>query len=275
MSSGRLLSTDSYWDDYYRQSPHQHVDWYLPNHVVLHHVHSELQQQQRQHQLKLKRGTAACASKPTDAPVSPAVRPPRPLSPPPLRVLQIGCGSSAITESLVSLGYSDISNIDFSSAVIHSLQRAAASPSSRLPASISFSVMDARRLQFPDASFDLVLDKGTLDCVALSGERGSRGASGLLDEACRVLTAGGAFLCFSLFGYDDRMRMMEERDREPGEDEDGSSCRADADAGADTDGDDERVLRDWRVQYHVLGGPLELPAQLHTFLYVCHKGDAG
>ena len=58
----------------------------------------------------------------------------------------------------------------------------------------------ATLLQFPDASFDVVIDKGGLD--ALTGEPGDEGAvagAAFLREVKRVLRPGsGRYLCVSL-----------------------------------------------------------------------------
>ena len=109
-----------------------------------------------------------------------------------------------------------------------------------------------RELTFESEAFDLVLDKGTLDCVWLGG---GGGVERMLDEVERVLKRGGAFMCFSLYGYEERMELMEQGGWE--EEVEGKERR--------------RRLRDWQVTYHVLDGPLEVPQQPHTFLYTAFK----
>ncbi|NXG65780.1 EFMT4 methyltransferase, partial [Hemiprocne comata] len=71
-----------------------------------------------------------------------------------------GCGNSALSHDLHELGYTDVTSIDFSPACIAAMRaRYAHCPGLR------WAVMDIRALAFPDATFDLVLEKGTLDVL--------------------------------------------------------------------------------------------------------------
>lgn len=71
-----------------------------------------------------------------------------------------GCGNSALSHDLYQLGYTDVTSIDFSPACIAAMRaRYAHCPGLR------WAVMDIRALAFPDASFDVVLEKGTLDVL--------------------------------------------------------------------------------------------------------------
>ena len=67
-------------------------------------------------------------------------------------------------------------------------------------APLRFLVADARRLPFPSNSFDIVLDKGCLDCF-ISGE-GARDAPLYLREIVRVLRPSGVLLCVPVNGCD-------------------------------------------------------------------------
>ena len=250
------LATHSYWDSYYAQSPHPLFDWYLPNQTVLHHVLSTLQQ------LPYSPPTSSTTTTSSSSPSPPSLPPlPTPSSPSPLRLLQFGCGSSFLTSSLAPL-YPHITNIDFSPTLIHSLQHP--THPSPLPPTVSFHCLDVRQpLPFPSSSFHLLLDKGTLDCVWLGG---GEGVERMLDEAERLLAVGGVMMCFSLYGYDDRMELMECSGEGEGEGE-----GVDGAGGDEGEGGKKRRRRSWTVQYHVLEGPLELPQQPHTFLYCCTK----
>ena len=57
-------------------------------------------------------------------------------------------------------GYHSICNIDYSSVCIHTMSTRHADC-----AGMSWLHMDARQLSFPDGSFDVVLEKGTLDAM--------------------------------------------------------------------------------------------------------------
>lgn len=71
-----------------------------------------------------------------------------------------GCGNSALSHDLHELGYTDVTSIDFSPACIAAMRtRYAHCPGLR------WAVMDIRALAFPDAAFDVVLEKGTLDVL--------------------------------------------------------------------------------------------------------------
>lgn len=58
-------------------------------------------------------------------------------------------------------GYHNIVNIDISESVIEQMSTATSSKGKKM----EWLVMDGCDLKFPDASFDVVLDKGTLDAV--------------------------------------------------------------------------------------------------------------
>ena len=245
------LATAQYWDDYYRQSPHDTFDWYLPNQLTLHRVVAQLQTQADKLQL----------------------------APGALHLLQVGCGSSALTAQLVAAGYTRLTNIDFSPSIIAALQRAAtAGNTSTHPPTVTFHCMDTRSLALPSASFHFVLDKGTLDCCALQAEGGGEGgtsessATRMLDEVWRVLRPGGVFMCFSVHGYEARMGMMEGTAAagEAAKRVDETKQREQREAASSGSGE-ICARRAWDVQYHTLDGPLEMPEQQHTYLYICTK----
>lgn len=71
-----------------------------------------------------------------------------------------GCGNSALSHDLHELGYTDVTSIDFSPACIAAMRARYA----RCPG-LRWAVMDIRTLAFPDAAFDVVLEKGTLDVL--------------------------------------------------------------------------------------------------------------
>ena len=245
------LATAEYWDDYYRQSPHATFDWYLPNQLTLHRITAQLQSLASTHHL----------------------------TPHDLRLLQIGCGSSALTSELVASGYQHLTNVDFSPNIVHTLQH-----SNTYPPTVTFHCMDARHLTLPSDSFHFVFDKGTLDCCALQADSGDgcegagsgwRSGGRMLDEVCRVLRAGGVFMCFSLHGYDARMSMIEGTEEAADEAEGGkgetNDCKQEGQEDVLVSSGRRRARRGWDVEYHTLDGPLEMPEQRHSYLYICTK----
>lgn len=111
------------------------------------------------------------------------------------KVLVIGCGNSELSEQLYDVGYQDIVNIDISEVVIKQMKERNAS---RRP-QMSFLKMDMTQMEFADASFQVVLDKGTLDAVLTDEEEKTlQQVDRMLAEVGRVLQVGGRYLCISL-----------------------------------------------------------------------------
>ncbi|KAJ1985585.1 hypothetical protein H4R33_003922 [Dimargaris cristalligena] len=112
------------------------------------------------------------------------------------RVLMLGAGNSTLSEDMYRDGYHHITNIDFSETVIDQMRQRCADLTE-----MEWEVMDIRELQLADASFDLVVDKGTMD--ALMCEQGDvwdpseelmENVRREVDEALRVLKVGGKFI---------------------------------------------------------------------------------
>ncbi|XDB46764.1 PREDICTED: endothelin-converting enzyme 2 isoform X5 [Capra hircus] len=81
------------------------------------------------------------------------------------RILVLGCGNSALSYELFLRGFPDVTSVDYSSVVVAAMRaRYAHVPTLR------WETMDVRALGFPSGSFDVVLEKGTLDAL-LTGEQ--------------------------------------------------------------------------------------------------------
>uniref|UniRef100_A0A8C4MRA0 eEF1A lysine and N-terminal methyltransferase n=1 Tax=Equus asinus asinus TaxID=83772 RepID=A0A8C4MRA0_EQUAS len=105
------------------------------------------------------------------------------------KVLVIGCGNSELSEQLYDVGYEDIVNIDISEVVIKQMKERNAS---RRP-QMSFLKMDMTQMEFPDASFQVVLDKGTLDAVLTDEEEKTlQQVDRMLAESPRVERPSGS-----------------------------------------------------------------------------------
>uniref|UniRef100_F6GWD0 Methyltransferase type 11 domain-containing protein n=1 Tax=Vitis vinifera TaxID=29760 RepID=F6GWD0_VITVI len=128
----------------------------------------------------------------TAPPSDPASEPPQP-PPPPLQILVPGCGNSRLSEHLYDAGFHGITNVDFSKVVISDMLRR----NVRSRPDMRWRVMDITSMQFPDGSFDAILDKGGLDAL-MEPELGPKLGKMYLTEVKRVLKSGGKFIGLTL-----------------------------------------------------------------------------
>ncbi len=76
------------------------------------------------------------------------------------KILMLGCGNALLSEEMYDDGYKNIDNIDISPVVIEQMKsRNAARPE------MKFVVMDVRELKFGDGTYDLAIDKSTIDAL--------------------------------------------------------------------------------------------------------------
>uniref|UniRef100_UPI00398F7D8B citrate synthase-lysine N-methyltransferase CSKMT, mitochondrial isoform X4 n=1 Tax=Pristiophorus japonicus TaxID=55135 RepID=UPI00398F7D8B len=171
------------WDSFYCQRPAQpfrHFDWFL-GYAALRETLAQLLREVRGEGLQ--------------------------------RVLDIGCGTSELgprlyCESSVPL---HVSCLDFSPVAIAVMRAQCVTlPPPRNPASqLHFLQADATELSTVErATFDLVLDKGTLDAL-LRAKDGGGAARRALAECLRVMRASGAMLQVSDEDPDARMLWLE------------------------------------------------------------------
>eukprot|EP01090_Pellita_catalonica_P000025 TRINITY_DN1001_c0_g1_i1.p1 TRINITY_DN1001_c0_g1~~TRINITY_DN1001_c0_g1_i1.p1 ORF type:complete len:158 (+),score=24.27 TRINITY_DN1001_c0_g1_i1:625-1098(+) len=110
----------------------------------------------------------------------------------------IGCGNSIFSEELYRQGYKHITNIDFSETVIQKMQEKY--PSKSFP-EMSWKVMDCTKMTLKDGTFDICLDKGTLDAILGDDnnkweleEDAEKSSRSYFSEVIRVLKPEGAFV---------------------------------------------------------------------------------
>ncbi|ORX49492.1 S-adenosyl-L-methionine-dependent methyltransferase [Hesseltinella vesiculosa] len=111
-------------------------------------------------------------------------------------ILILGCGNSTLGEDMYRDGYKNITNIDYSKTVVDNMKdRCADMPE------MTWLEMDIRDLKFDTESFDVVIDKGTMDALLTGvkdqwnpGEEVVSEVKKEVDEVARVLKMGGLFL---------------------------------------------------------------------------------
>ncbi|KAL2602966.1 hypothetical protein R1flu_007958 [Riccia fluitans] len=110
------------------------------------------------------------------------------------KILVPGCGNSTLSADMYDAGFTDITNIDFSRVVISEMLRQHVRSRPRM----RWLVMDMTHMQFADASFDVVFDKGGLDAILGEPEDESTAGVALLSEVKRVLRPNGRLVVITL-----------------------------------------------------------------------------
>ncbi|KAN0088629.1 S-adenosyl-L-methionine-dependent methyltransferase [Tylopilus felleus] len=113
------------------------------------------------------------------------------------RILMLGCGNSKFSEDMWEDGYKNIVNVDYSAVVIEQMRARHA----ELHPGMEWHEMDVRALSFEDASFDIAIDKGTMDAMMTSStsvwdppEDIVKDCTAEVSEVLRVLRPSGTFL---------------------------------------------------------------------------------
>jgi SAM-dependent methyltransferase len=118
------------------------------------------------------------------------------------RVLLLGCGNSRMPRDMLDIGFPLIASIDLSPTVIAQLQETYKGESR-----LQWFEMNCAKLGFPDQSFDLVIDKGTIDAI-MCGDDCDELVNDTMSEAFRVLTDGGHFVCITFGSPGERFPAM-------------------------------------------------------------------
>eukprot|EP01012_Entosiphon_sulcatum_P031636 TRINITY_DN4027_c0_g1_i1.p1 TRINITY_DN4027_c0_g1~~TRINITY_DN4027_c0_g1_i1.p1 ORF type:complete len:229 (-),score=40.08 TRINITY_DN4027_c0_g1_i1:86-772(-) len=104
------------------------------------------------------------------------------------KILMIGCGNSRLSAQLYDAGFPLITNIDISDVVITQMK-------SRYKDldKMEWIKMDATQLTFPEACFDLVIDKGTTDAL-LCGSNSFHNVYQMNKGISRVMRKGARYV---------------------------------------------------------------------------------
>lgn len=111
------------------------------------------------------------------------------------RILIAGCGNSQLSQDLYDVGYRSLINVDISDVVVKQME---ARNKANRP-EMQFLKMDLLEMKLEDESFQVVIDKGTLDAIfASEEEKITKDVKQMFGEISRVLKAGGRYICFTL-----------------------------------------------------------------------------
>ncbi|XP_041030866.1 EEF1A lysine methyltransferase 4 isoform X1 [Carcharodon carcharias] len=129
-------------------------------------------------------------------------------------ILILGCGNSSMSYDMFMSGYRSITNIDFSATCIEKMASKYASCSG-----MEWKIMDAKALEFENESFDVVLEKGTLDAMMVDetdpwnvSQETKENIDQVLKEISRILRKGGRFISITFAQPHFRKQLYAKRD---------------------------------------------------------------
>eukprot|EP01125_Pyxidicula_operculata_P000814 TRINITY_DN1071_c0_g1_i3.p2 TRINITY_DN1071_c0_g1~~TRINITY_DN1071_c0_g1_i3.p2 ORF type:complete len:410 (+),score=81.13 TRINITY_DN1071_c0_g1_i3:2703-3932(+) len=114
-----------------------------------------------------------------------------------LRILYEGCGNSTLLEDLYDEGFHNLAGIDFSEKAVEVMLTRR---DRQKKSTIIYDCMDVRGLRFDNGKFDVVIDKGCIDCLIFTPNDKATSKQYLhlaLSEASRVLKVGGYYILLS------------------------------------------------------------------------------
>ncbi|XP_071832869.1 citrate synthase-lysine N-methyltransferase CSKMT, mitochondrial-like isoform X2 [Apostichopus japonicus] len=180
----KQMGKRSYWDEFYQQKARQEssFDWFFEYDLIRYDV---------------------------DEIISSAVKktPSRYLT-----VLDIGCGTSSFAHEIAGRHKSEINVwcVDFSQEALVSLKKTQDEHChSETLSNVDYIVADGFNLPFPNAAFDIIFEKGTLDSLLKSNALKLK-VDKYLTEMMRLLSKNGFYCQFSDEDPDLRLPLLEE-----------------------------------------------------------------
>jgi len=112
------------------------------------------------------------------------------------RILMLGCGNSSLSEDMYNDGYRNIVNIDFSQVVIEKMKRKCQDL-----IGMQWMMMDITDMTFAPGSFDVVIEKATLDALLVEekdvwspSEESRNMMHRVLLQVSQIVKEGGHFI---------------------------------------------------------------------------------
>lgn len=116
-------------------------------------------------------------------------------------ILMLGSGNSTLSEEMYQDGFVNIVNVDYSVTVITNMRKRMEHILPGSQQTLQWLVMDIRHLDFGDSSFNVAIDKGTLDALIVDekdpwhpSESAVKDVERYISEVKRVLQPGGTFI---------------------------------------------------------------------------------
>lgn len=118
------------------------------------------------------------------------------------KVLNVGCGNSEFSEKMYDDGYTQNYNIDICQNVIDFMKKRNSNRK------MVFEVMDVTNMSYKDETFDLIIDKSTIDTL-LCGDHSYTHVATMTKEISRILKTGGIYFIISYGIPENRMFHLE------------------------------------------------------------------
>jgi SAM-dependent methyltransferase len=128
-----------------------------------------------------------------------------PAARPGARILELGCGTGALSCMLAERGF-DVTGIDISASAISFARAAAVTRAAR----VQFEVAEACSWRVPAEAFDIVIDSHLLHCISPKNDRAK-----LLEQMARCLAKGGEVWTETMM-FDEGLENTPSRYMDPG-----------------------------------------------------------
>ena len=121
------------------------------------------------------------------------------------KIINLGCGNSSLPGDMLQAGYQSQIGVDYSKIVIKQMKERY-----KVFDKLRFEVEDVTNLSYSDGTFDVAIDKGTIDTI-LCNESGFTKCALMLSEATRVLVNDGLYIAISYGDPESRLSHMQSR----------------------------------------------------------------